>query len=341
MKAKAWILSALSVLIIAVWWVVIRDDWAQRGSAGVSALSILQSVRNHEPAGTFVCYTAEADHRCPALFGGTLSFPNDPKTGNAVVTTVERMFGPSFFRSVDGNGAINGQFAGPDRLYYIGIGRDRINRVCLARKSGGNWSPESSAMLDRDGSGSWNADGIRWISVLTPSEGGGVWRMWYVGGHNGGNGQVAYATSADGVRWRKTPGHFVIASRGPIRSISVIPFAGGLRAWYVEPGSGGYALNTAPISSQTGMASEPGEPVSWQAPRDWRLGLPKENIPILDARAEPGPDGPRHVRLFITYRGPDGKPRITVAEDFPVGSVREPTVFSRQVEPVISAGKDP
>src|SRR5205085_1220810 len=45
--------------------------------------------------------------------------------------------------------------------------------------------------------------------------------------------------------------------------------------------------------------------------------------------------GPRHIRLYLTYLGKDGKPRITTAENFPVAGDREPTIFSREVKPLV------
>ena len=74
--------------------------------------------------------------------------------------------------------------------------------------------------------------------------------------------------------------------------------------------------------------------LDWTEINIWEY-IRAENIPIIDARADPVGDDPRHIRLFITYKGPDGKSRIAVAENFPVNGIRTPTVFSRQVKPLL------
>jgi hypothetical protein len=240
----------------------------------------------------------------------------------------------------DGDGNVtSAQQTNPDRVYFVKTERNNgSGKVFLARNEDGEWKPTAKPILDVGPGSSWDSKSIDWISVLPPAAAGTDWLLWYIA-RTGAVARAGFASSRDGISWKKSvepvidPGY-----KETIDSVSVIPFAGGLRAWFVqrEISTKVAQLLTVQIDPTDGRPLGIPEPVAWQSPKDWRLGLPKDNIPIVDARADPVGDDPRHIRLFITYKRPDGKKCITVAENFPINGLRMPTVCSRQVEPVLS-----
>jgi hypothetical protein len=287
--------------------------------------------------GDRLCYTGLAENHPPRLLAVSLPTtqrPNDPTT----------LLSPSFTRRDDFNGAQNAQFVPLDRLYYIGLGwDDKTPRVCLARLEGENWKPAGRAILDRGRPGEWDASGIAWVSVLPPAEGFPQWRMWYVG-KQGDKGRVGYATSQDGLRWVKAGKPVLTGESGAsIESVSVLTWLGEPRAWFVQRSAASPRgeMLTVTLSPATGAPNDTPEPVAWQAP-ELRFGnLPKEAIPLRDARAVAVGDEPRHVRLYLTFLGADGRPRITMADNFPVVGERRPTVFVREVKPLVEPGRLP
>src|SRR5207247_4424335 len=111
--------------------------------------------------------------------------------------------------------------------------------------------------------------------------------------------KVGMAQSTDGNSWITYPRPTLDPGDDEsIESISSAPVAGGLQAWFVQRNltTNVAQLLTAPVDPTDGKPVGIPEPVAWQAPKDWHLGLPKENIPIMDACADPIGDDPRHVR---------------------------------------------
>jgi hypothetical protein len=133
----------------------------------------------------------------------------------------------------------------------------------------------------------------------------------------------------------------VLEDGGNIETISVQMWADSLYGWSVvrhkdQPAGElvGFAIGA------DGIPSRDQEPVAWQAP-ELRFGnLPKNAIPIVDARAESDPSDARHVRLYVTYRDNLGKTAITSADNFPVAGERSPTIFARQVKALVTQGSD-
>lgn len=232
------------------------------------------------------------------------------------------------------HGYLSAQFVVPDRLYYVARGdedtsQSRGSTVGVARWSSGAWRTDERPMYSAP------PNEIKWVSVLPPAGQGQDWRMWVVGAYDDRQSAVRYATSRDGLRWTVKPNAVWV---GNLETISVQEFGGRLRAWAVQlkKDSNQRELVGFDVDAEGAPIGDP-EPVAWQAP-ELRFGnLAKETIPIVDARAEAIGDGPRHIRLFITYRDSHGKTNITTAENFPVAGERSPTIFARQVKPLVES----
>ena len=236
--------------------------------------------------------------------------------------------------------ALSAQQVDPDHVFYIAAeGSHGQTAVFASTRIDGEWQITEKPILRPGHFEEAGNKGIPWISVLPPDATNIKWRIWYIAPGYEGPSDIMIATSLDCHVWL-TSGKTISVRKvaESEESVSVIPFGDGLQAWLVRRNlsTGSTQLLTAPVDSMDGRLIGIPEPVAWQAPKDWREGLPKDNIPIIDARADPMPDNPRHVRLLITYKGSDHKWRITVAENFPVNGVYSPTVFSRQVKPVLA-----
>jgi hypothetical protein len=289
-----------------------------------------------------LCYTGLKENSPPRLLVTPLMNPMSTLSPSQAMAK-ETLLAPSFNRPDDYNGAENAQFVAPDRLYYTGLGWDnKTPRVCLARRVDAEWRPEGRAVLDKGSPGAWDASGITWVSVLPPVEGSPLWQMWYVG-RQGEVGKLGYATSRDGLTWTKAAAGWTIGTGGSVETVSVLPWSGSLRAWAVvrDPARPKGELVSLTLSGTTGEPQDSPEPVAWQAP-ELRFGnLPKDAIPLRDVRAVPGEEGSKHVKLYLSAMGSDGRPHIMVAENFAVAGEREPTVFARQVKPIVEPGKPP
>jgi hypothetical protein len=297
---------------------------------GVSAASLYHPplTAGAKPI-TIMCYTGRTTDRPSTLLQAAINESEN--------ITADRS-GPAPNMVSDGMEDTSGQYAGADKFYSVGNNRAaQKGCVFVTQLQDGEWKTRVGAVLDVGRNKSWDSLSITWISIMPPGEINKGWKMWYVGRGNG-PAKIGLAKSQDGISWTRSPQPvYDPGNKETAESISVVTFAGGMQAWMVQRNLSTKAaqLFTVTIDPVDGSVNGLPEPVAWQAPKDWRQGLPRGNIPIVDARADPVGDDPRHVRLFITYIGPDGKTRITVAENFPVNGIRLPNVFSRQVRPVL------
>ncbi|MGC8668158.1 MAG: hypothetical protein ACP5VE_08605 [Chthonomonadales bacterium] len=226
---------------------------------------------------------------------------------------VDTCLAPSPFRASDYNGAMNPQIAG-ERLYYIGLGwDDRSPGVCVAKRQKERWIPAARPVLERGPSGSWDASGITWASVLPPSA-DRLWRLWYIG-RQGDLGRVGFATSPDGIHWRKRPAPVLSPEDGgSIESVSIARTNGRLwallvsrnlatgkarlgRAW-VLPDGGTLAGKIATVR----VHSKPSHDV-------WQAWVPER---VNDARILGYAEGPAAHPVMLSVRGEHG--RIFLAE---------------------------
>jgi hypothetical protein len=316
---------------------------APDSGGAISATPLRLPATADRTAQDLLCYTGTAEGRAPRLLARPVSVA-DPTAGLRASDEPSTLLAASFMRRDDYFGLQCPQSVAPDRLYYIGLGWDgKTPRVCLAQLEEGEWAPRSRAVIDRGNPGDWDASGITWVSVVPPGGSGGKWLAWYVG-KQGDRGRIGFATSPDGVTWTKSARPVYDAGEGgTVDSISVLPWSGGFRAWVVVHRSDKPKgeLSSFSVSEQTGEPLGSPEPVAWHAPESHYGNLLSEAIPLLDARAEAGGADNRHVRLFLTASGPDGRARILTAENFPVAGERDPAIFVRQLEPVFTPGRLP
>jgi hypothetical protein len=121
---------------------------------------------------------------------------------------------PSFSRRDDYFGAkepavvtVNGRF----RMYYIGVGYDDVNRVCVADSDDGiNWAPRDKAVFAPKSQG---GPAAIWVSPDAR-------RMYYIVFEKG-VGVLLEARSSDGIEWEQNPNPVPV--KGSAEKISGLP----------------------------------------------------------------------------------------------------------------------
>lgn len=255
------------------------------------------------------------------------------------------LISPSYNRKDDYWGALAPHFAGPDTIYYIGLGwGNRLPQVCMAvrGRSPWEWQPLPRAVLPR-GPGTWDLAGITWVSVIPGRGMSREWRMWYVG-RRGAYGQVGYATSMDGRMWRKHPQPVIVPPQGgSIEAISVVEWDGGLRAWITQRdnlGAPAY-ISTARVNPETGALREEPIRIGWHGPAKLEpLDARVARYRALDIRPLPA-DVERLATLLYTERRLDGLTRVAAGHTESVDGARVPTIFRMEDAAAAEPGAAP
>ena len=114
---------------------------------------------------------------------------------------------------------------------YTGIGYAFSN-------DGINWTKhDDNPVLEPGGEGTWSNETL--IALPSVEYSGGIFHMWYFG-FSGGNGELGYATSEDGVNWTKHPNNPVLGcgdygcwDEKAVLGPGVIINNGQFKMWYV------------------------------------------------------------------------------------------------------------
>ncbi|MGQ9582479.1 MAG: putative Ig domain-containing protein, partial [Thermoplasmatota archaeon] len=160
---------------------------------------------------------------------------------------------------------------GSYRMYYAGSDGSHW-RIGLATSSDGlSWvrHPDNPILVPGTG---WDASSVAWPFVIYN---GTAYQMWYAGSGDGGaTYRIGYATSTDGLRWRKHEGNPVIQTGPPggwssssVYAPRVIFNGSGFRMWFA--GSNGTHTMVGLAASDDGVhwVNHTSSPVL--GPRDW------------------------------------------------------------------------
>jgi predicted GH43/DUF377 family glycosyl hydrolase len=166
------------------------------------------------------------------------------------------------------------------KMWYDGADFDDNIQVGLAlSKDGKSWRKAAqNPVLDGEPSG-WDAFGEHAPFVLKD---GNLYKMWYEGS-DGNVRQLGYATSRDGINWRKNPGNPVLQA-GPdaydqfVAGHGTVLYEDGLyKLWYHAIGDldgiGDLDASIAYATSPDGIHWTKHGPVLVGAPESWDTGL--------------------------------------------------------------------
>ena len=170
-------------------------------------------------------------------------------------------------------------------MWYSGYDGARWRIGLASSDDGVRWAKHpGNPVLEPGPPGSWDGASVAYSSVVVQD---GGYRMWYQGGDSAGVWRIGYATSQDGVHWRKSdrnpvlsPGPESAWDAGRVFTPHVLPWGVGYLMLYTGgPGAGiGYAFST--------------DVVSWRkAPKNPALRAPQGVQARLLSQASLRPDG--------------------------------------------------
>jgi hypothetical protein len=163
-------------------------------------------------------------------------------------------------------------------LFYHGGNNSAPRAIGRATSPTGtsDFTRSGGPVLERGAPGSWDSKFVADAKAIAPWEGPDeLWRLYYVGRNDAGQGQVGLATSVDGVSFTKVGSSPVLAvgPQGAWDDSDIQAFTpewdarlGLFRAWYVAGGAVGYAWSDDGLSWSRGernpvLSSIPGDSI--------------------------------------------------------------------------------